>query len=322
MNARHLVSNILEYSGANAVAMALRRGSLAVLCYHRVLDAGDPIRSSVDPALVTSLHVFERQMATLAQHFHPVSLSEALRWLAGESALPSRAVLITFDDGVADTYANAFPVMKRLGTPGVVFLATGFIGTHDRYWTEVVHERLAAHAGPRTAAETVESLKRMPSERRQRSLLDLMTAYDQPVPDGMPNLTWEQVEEMAHHGFEFGSHTRNHIILPHETDDTIRGELTAAAQDIRLRLGRDPISFAYPDGQFDNRTVRLVGESGCRLAFTCDEGFASASSRHLALPRLLMHDGVSVSPAGDFSRAMFLTYLAGTIPRRYRRTPQ
>jgi peptidoglycan/xylan/chitin deacetylase (PgdA/CDA1 family) len=317
MNARHLISNILQYSGANAVATMLRRNSLAVLCYHRVLDAGDPSRASMDPALVTSLHVFERQMEIISQRFHPITLSETLRWIDGQSTLPPHSVLITFDDGVADTYTNAFPVMRRLGIPGVVFLATGFIGTRERHWADAVHERVAARSGSQTAVRVVERLKTMPSTRRRECLQDMITTCD-----SIPNLTWDQVEEMARHGFEFGSHTRRHVILPHESEETIREELDASAEAIELRLRRRPVAFAYPDGQFDDRALRLVGESGCRLAVTCDEGFVSRRSRHLALPRLLMHDGVSATPAGCFSRAMFLTYLAGTIPRRYRRTRQ
>jgi len=317
MNARLVVSNILQYSGGNAVALALQRNSLAVLCYHRVLDVGDPSRASADPALVTSLHVFERQMEIIAQRFHPVTLSDTIRWMQGQGTLPPRSVLITFDDGVADTYTNAFPVMKRLSIPGTVFLATGFIGTCERHWADVAHERAAAHSGSRAAAQALERLKRMPSARRQEYLQDMITTCD-----STPNLTWGQVEEMARHGFEFGSHTRNHVILPHEADDTIREELDASAEAIELRLGRRPVAFAYPDGQFDDRALRLVGESGCRLAFTCDEGFVSRRSDKLALPRLLMHDGVSATPAGDFHSPVFLTYLAGTIPRRYRRTRQ
>lgn len=320
MNARHLVSSILQYSGVNAAGMALRRDSLAVLCYHRVLDATDPEYGSADPALVTTSHVFERQMEIISRCFHPVGLRETLQWSDGQGHLPPRAVLVTFDDGTADTYSTAFPIMKRFCIPGVVFLATGFIGTRERHWTDVVHERIAARSGRRAASAEVERLKRMPSSDRYEVIQDLVAKANRST-GCIPNLTWEQVEEMSARGFEFGSHTRNHVILPPEPDDTVRRELSASAEDIGLRLGHTPTVIAYPDGQFDARLMRLAGESGLRLAFTCDEGFASRRCDSFAFPRLLMHDGISTTRAGDFSPSMFLTYLAGTIPRRYRRTP-
>ncbi len=319
MNPRYIISNVLQHSGVNAAVLGLRRDSLAVLCYHRVLGCDDPRRGSVDPALVTSTHIFERQMEVINRRFKPVRLSDVLGWLEGQSNLPKRAVLITLDDGVADTYLNAFPVMKRLFIPGLVFLATGFIGSRLRQWADVVHEQVAARSDRATAVRVVERLKNMPSARRQELLESMSDGSDEPGTDDAPNLTWEQVEEMANHGFAFGSHTRSHVILPYETDDGIRAELVGAAGDIRLRLGHSPAAFAYPDGQFDDRTAGLVADSGCQAAFTCEEGFVSRRSPRHALPRLLMHDGVSADAAGNFSSAMFLTYLSGTIPRRYRR---
>lgn len=321
MKPRQLVSCILQYSAANAVALALRRNTLTVLCYHRILDSTDPERESIDPALVTSTHVFERQMQAISRQFNPITLSDAIHWLDGQRSLPPRTVLITFDDGVSDTYSNAFPVMRRYGIPGAVFLATGFIDTPKRHWTDVVHEQVAALSGNDAAAAEVERLKRMPSSCRQEAL-ETSGSHTPAGATRCGNLTWDEIGEMSRHGFEFGSHTRNHLILPHEPDETIWRELTGAADDIRLRLGHYPISFAYPDGQFDDRSVRLVRQSGCRAAFTCDEGFANRRCNRLALPRILMHDGISAAHSGDFCRALFVTCLAGTIPRRYKRGVQ
>jgi peptidoglycan/xylan/chitin deacetylase (PgdA/CDA1 family) len=318
MNARYVISNMLESIGANAVVLAARRNSLTVLCYHRVLDTGDPDRARTHPALVTSTRVFEQQMELLAGEFQPVTLRDTIGWLKGGARIPRRAVLVTFDDGWADTYANAFPVMKRLGIPGVVFLATGLIGTNERQWADVAYESIAARAGVEAASRELDRLKHMPS-RLARSALDCGVTRRLAQP---PNLDWPQISEMAANGFEFGSHTRGHVILPRESDEDVFDELRSSAQDIEARLGRAPMSFAYPDGQHDQRTACMVAHAGYRVAFTCDEGLVTRRSARFALPRLGVHDGVSATPKGDFSRAMFLTYLAGTIPWLYRRHPR
>jgi peptidoglycan/xylan/chitin deacetylase (PgdA/CDA1 family) len=321
MNTRYVVSNMLEYAGVNAAALAARCDSLTVLCYHRVLDAGDPIRARGHPALFTSTHVFERQMELLAVRFHPVTLSEVVRWMDGHGQIPRRAVLVTFDDGWSDTYTKAFPVMNRLGVPGAVFLATGFIGTSKRQWADVAYESVAARCGAETAAREIELLKRMPSRSRARMIARILdeSPSSGKGSDGVVNLTWPQIEEMAQHGFEFGSHTRTHLILPREPEEDVLREMRASAEDMKNRLGSQPAAFVYPDGQYDERTTGMAREAGYRCAFGCDEGLANRHSPALALPRLSIHDGVSASPGGDFSRAMFLTYLAGTIPWRFRR---
>lgn len=206
MNTRYIVSNMLEYAGVNAAALAARRDSLTVLCYHRVMDAGDPVRASSHPALFTSTHVFERQMELLAVRFHPVTLSEVVRWMDGHGQIPRRAVLVTFDDGWSDTYTNAFPVMNRLSVPGAVFLATGFIGTDRRQWADVAYEAIAGRSGVETAAREIELLKMMPSHSRARMIARILeeSAPSPRAPEGVPNLTWQQIDEMAQYGFEFG----------------------------------------------------------------------------------------------------------------------
>jgi len=310
MNSRRAISNMMEWTGANGRVLAGLRDSVTVLCYHRVLDPDDPVRPGIHPALVTSTHVFERQMETIAARLNPVTLSAVVRWLDGEDAIPPRAVLVTFDDGWIDTYTNAYPVMRREGIPGVVFLATGFTDTKQRQWADIAYETVATRAGHAAAAREVERLKAVAACSRPVA----------PVESESPvNLGWPQVQEMAAGGFEFGSHTRSHMILPCEPDDDIARELRSSREDIAARLGSAPVSFAYPDGQHDERVAGLVEQAGYRVAFTCDEGLVTRQTPRLAMPRLGIHDGVSTDSNGESSQAMFTTHLAGTIPRRYRR---
>ena len=44
------------------------------------------------------------------------------------AALPDRPVVITFDDGFADFYDQAWPIMVRHGHTGTVFVATAYVG--------------------------------------------------------------------------------------------------------------------------------------------------------------------------------------------------
>lgn len=318
MSARYAISYMLQRSGANAAVLARRRDSLVVLCYHRVLGADDPARSRTHPGLITSKQVFEHQMEIIAREFRHVTLQEAIAWLDGRAPIAPSAVLVTFDDGWVDTYTNAFPVMKELGVPGVVFLATGLVDTDSRQWADAAYECIAAQSGPDTASRELDRLKSV----RSAVLSEFLSRFCTLVPsrsESCSNLTWSQVEEMAAHGFEFGSHTRSHLILPNEPEDEVISEIRLSADDLSARLGCRPAAFAYPDGQYNKRTVEFVQDAGYAVAFTTDEGLVTRGSARCALPRLCIHDGVSTTPRGDFSRAMFVTYLAGIVPWRNRR---
>jgi peptidoglycan/xylan/chitin deacetylase (PgdA/CDA1 family) len=93
--------------------------------YHSVAprdEAWDFSHLSLPPA------VFDDQMARLAgKGFNTVTLSEVYDYVAGRTRLPPRAVVVTFDDGYLDNWVYAFPILKKYGLRGTVFVSTDFI---------------------------------------------------------------------------------------------------------------------------------------------------------------------------------------------------
>ena len=61
--------------------------------------------------------------------FRVVGLEEVVACFRRGVPLPSKAVLLTFDDGYLDNLENAAPVLARLGYPGVVFASVGHVGS-------------------------------------------------------------------------------------------------------------------------------------------------------------------------------------------------
>jgi len=94
-----------------------------VLAYHAIEDVADPVfgKYSVGPDEFTAqIH------ALLEAGFEFVDVDAYLAHLEG-APLPSRAVLLTFDDGYASVHDAAAPVMRELGIPGVAFLVSSQI---------------------------------------------------------------------------------------------------------------------------------------------------------------------------------------------------
>ncbi|MFQ5584732.1 MAG: polysaccharide deacetylase family protein [Calditrichia bacterium] len=57
--------------------------------------------------------------------------ASTFRDLLEDTSCPSKPVILTFDDGYECIYESAFPVMRRVGFPGVVFVVSGFIGRYN-----------------------------------------------------------------------------------------------------------------------------------------------------------------------------------------------
>lgn len=98
---------------------------LPVLLYHRV---GTP-QAGLHPALTVAPERFEKQISWLARRgYTAIRSNDWLDWRLGRGTLPTKPILITFDDAYADLAEHALPTLDRHGFTGSVFVVTGLIG--------------------------------------------------------------------------------------------------------------------------------------------------------------------------------------------------
>lgn len=85
---------------------------------------------------------FDVQMAWLYWNgFNVITLQDLLYHLTLGWPLPEKPVVLTFDDGYADAYENAFPILKKNGFVGTFFIITDRITYGDpNYltWAQVI----------------------------------------------------------------------------------------------------------------------------------------------------------------------------------------
>ena len=111
--------------------------------------------------------------------------------------------------------------------------------------------------------------------------------WDRHLP-AMPNLTWDEVREMARMGHEIGSHTVNHANLGIATPEGARNELVVSRQVLQDKLGKPVRWFAYPfGGQHHLRPeyVPLILQAGYEGAVSAYGGFVTPHCDRHVLPR-------------------------------------
>ena len=116
------------------------RPTALVLLYHRVIDV------SSDPQLlcVTKKH-FAEHLEVLKKRTNAISLKRLNQNLHDKSLI-GRSAVVTFDDGYADNFHNAKPLLEQFDIPATVFVASGYVGsTHEFWWDEL--ERLLLQPG-------------------------------------------------------------------------------------------------------------------------------------------------------------------------------
>ncbi len=227
---------------------------------------------------------FERTLRALSRRYHIVSLDEALDALEGGAltSLPSRPLVLTFDDGRASN-AALLPLFAAYGVRPTVFVVTGVVGTRRRFWWS-----------PLSRAEVAE-LQSLPDDER---LDRLRAAGFDPLREHEAGdaLSAGQLRDLAAVA-DVQPHTRTHPVLTRCDSQRAREEIAGSAEDLRTMLGVRPRVFAYPNGVFSEETVSIVRESGIPFAVTTEPVLNDGSSDPLRLGRIFVRDHADTSEA-------------------------
>lgn len=319
----------LERSGLLGALEAADRGNarVRIVAYHRI-DEPDA-EPDLDPGLVSATPAdFRAQMELVARRYHAISAETLLAAHRGERSLPPRAVLLTFDDGYRDFERNAWPVLRELGLPAVLFVPTAFPDADGPgFWWDRLHAAL--HRTRRDRLE-VEGVGRLPltnaAERRaaHRALRDRAKSLPHAaamawldacierlaeLPSLQRVLGWEALRKLAGEGLEVCSHGHLHALCTRLSPAELADDLTVSKARIESELGPDapPPVFAYPAAAVDRRAAEAVRHAGYRLAFGGGRGIDRLPLREpFALSRIPVH---------RYATALFRAQLRPSVAR-------
>jgi peptidoglycan/xylan/chitin deacetylase (PgdA/CDA1 family) len=121
--------------------------------YHDVSDT--PPNDIYRAPLNVTPDVFSAQMDYLeCAGYTAITPSRIADAIAGRGALPPKPVILTFDDGYANQYTDAFPILKRHGMTGAFSIITGYAEAGGEYMTWSQIETMAG-AGMEMMSHTV-----------------------------------------------------------------------------------------------------------------------------------------------------------------------
>ena len=254
---------------------------------------------------------FSRRMKYVARAFNVLPLTEAVERLQQDD-LPAAAASITFDDGYADNYRVAMPILKEHGLAATVFIASGFLNG-GRMWNDTIIESVRRARGDtlnldefgthslrnfddrrRAVNVLLTRLKYLPGDEREAAALKIAaSAVDGPLPvDLMMSST--EVRGLAAGGIDIGAHTINHPILARVASAEARQEIVGGRDALEAILDKHVTLFAYPNGQptrdFGDEHVDMVREAGFAAAVTTGYGVARSGTDLYRLPRFTPWD--------------------------------
>ena len=198
-----------------------------ILMYHMISPHLPKNRSKFNRLRVTP-KAFEKQLHWLHHHhWNTMSMAE----LAECQHIPSKTVVLTFDDGYADNYIYAFPLLKRYNMKATIYIVTE---RFNQDWATDKDTKLSSN------------------ELNNETML-----------------THEMVNEMVASGLiDIGSHTIHHANLPTLSNEQQEEEIAHSKTIIEQIYGITCKSFAYPFGFYNEASMALVQKHGYSSAVT------------------------------------------------------
>jgi len=135
----------------DAASMAAR-ANVPVLCWHQI-RAATGSDSAQDRTYIVSPSALAGQLAALDRAgYHSVSAQALVAHVALGKPLPSKPVLLTFDDGSEGQYARALPLLRRHHLVATFFVMT--VVLDKRGWFTSAQVRRLDRGGMTVAAHT------------------------------------------------------------------------------------------------------------------------------------------------------------------------
>ncbi len=283
------------------------RGGLSILVFHRVLPQRDEIFPDEPDAAR-----FDTLLNWVGASFSVLPLERAIADLAA-ARLPPRALSITFDDGYADNFTTALPLLQKHGMCATFFVACGFLDG-GRMWNDTLIEAVRAvefgeldlhflgldRHSVRSSAEkraTIErllpKLKYLPLDERAEKIAAIVDKCRVSLRDDLM-MTTEQMRALRAAGMEIGGHTCRHPILGRLEDEEAFSEIAEGKRRLEAALGESVNLFAYPNGKpgvdYDGRHVRMVRRAGFKAAVSTAPGVGRPGGDMFQLPRFTPWD--------------------------------
>jgi len=324
-------------SGMLRLMHRLQGPRILVLAYHRV-TADAELQDCAYPAMHVACSTFESQLRSVSKLYRIIPLQELKEILLQGKPLREPVAIVTFDDGYADNFKNAFPVLQKLNVPATFFLSFGFVDQRQPFWFDKLAQ--AVHAWEHQPAQREALRRQLPAalvqamdapvssqERCRQAAAHLKTLTDaqrracmQALESGLDlqldgndasPMTWEQARTLAHAGMAIGAHSVSHAILTTQPAEKASDEISASIEGVARRLGMPVDAFAYPNGDTNAAVTEMVERAGGRLAFTMQPRQNRPGDPRLQLGRYNISEETSRSAWRPFSQSWFWCEITG-----------
>jgi biofilm PGA synthesis lipoprotein PgaB len=256
---------------------------LTVISYHEIEEPAE----ALIPDYAVSPTMFVRHIDWLRNNgFVFVSVDQVLAAKRGETPLPPKAVLLTFDDGYQSVYTHAWPLLRMLKIPSVISVVTR--------WQESTEQ--VDYAGKQVARNKFLSWDIL-KEMQSSGLVEIAShTHDlhhglkaNPQGSAQPAATARRYDALRGYEVEVDYLKR------------IDADLRLSRDLIRKRIGTAPRIVTWPYGKYNEMVESAALKNGMPIGLTLDDGDNHAGVPMSRLRRILVESKMNI---GDLRYAI------------------
>ena len=236
---------------------------------------------------------FEADLVYLKQRYSPISYQQFVEHVEAKKPLPRRAAMLSFDDGLAESYTIARPLLLKHNIPCIYFITTGVVNNRDMLYRHKVSlciekasrvEREPRHAafaelshwfgltisGMEGFILWIKGLKDADLDSLEAACQMLSVDIPGYLESQRPYLTSEQVRGLKSDGFTLGAHSVRHIKFNLLDEAGMEDELVRSCQAVQEFSGEDRVPFAFPFSAsgVDRQALRRILDRNRQVGLT------------------------------------------------------
>ncbi len=177
-------------------------------------------------------------------------------------------VVLTFDDGYADNFDYALPVLQKYQATATFFPVVrpcfeGSVLALDTYYQCVDESELEESIRMDYISGNRKKIFYRSKPQIQLNLIKNWFPKVNPI-SRVNYLKKNQIKILSENGFEIGSHGMTHSLFTAEymSENTIRYELTESKKNLEELIGKEVRAFCFPAGDYNETSIELVKDAG------------------------------------------------------------
>lgn len=244
------------------------RKSLRIVYYHLVSNENPTYSLSKK---ILSLKRFSNQIIDLKKKYNIISLDTAYEMFLDKKGYDTNLV-ITFDDGFKEIYHSVYPILQREKITGTVYLISNCINNNNLMWRNKLSylQKTNKQKFIDQACSKLSSFYNVERKLRNENLMQWSSrSWLMNVKDSYSNFLWDQlsdiglndflkinrpyliteeIEELAKHGWSFGSHSKSHPLFSKLNEEEALREIEESIHSISALINLKYLHFSYPFG--------------------------------------------------------------------------